>query len=102
MTIINITKPTVEQRDSIEVTLPNETNMAAIETNLAQIAASVPGVLVQDLQRKIDLVRQHLIAMEALTSEIAQDPALHHSLEMEISHYRGSIDKLECEREFNQ
>jgi small-conductance mechanosensitive channel len=102
MTIINITKPTVEQRDSIEFTLPNETNMAAIETNLAQIAASVPGVLVQDLQRKIDLVRQHLMAMEALTSEIAQDPALHHSLEMEISHYRGSIDKLECEREFNQ
>ena len=102
MTIINITKPTVEQRDSIEFTLPNETNMAAIEINLTQIAASIPGVLVYDLQRKIEFVRQRLVEMEVLSSGPAQDPGLHHSLEMEISHYRGSIDKLECERIFNQ
>ncbi len=102
MTIINITKPTVEQRDSIEFTLPNKINMSAIETNLTQIAASVPGVLVHDLQQKIEFVRQRLLEMEVLSTEPSQDPALHHSLEIEISHYRGSIDKLERERDLNQ
>jgi len=102
MTIINITKPTVEQRDSIEFRLPLKTSMAAIETKLIQIAASVPGVLVHDLQRKIDLVRQRLLQVEQLSSETVQDLALHHALEEEISHYRGSIDKLEKEHEFNQ
>jgi small-conductance mechanosensitive channel len=102
MTIINITKPTVEQRDSIEFMLPKEFNMAVIETKLTKIAASVPGVLVHDLQRKIELIRQRLLEMEELFSEPAQDPNLNHSLEVEISHYHGSIDKLESEREFNQ
>jgi hypothetical protein len=59
-------------------------------------------VLVYDLQRKIEFVRQRLLEMEVLSSEPARNPGLHHSLEMEINHYRGSIDKLECEREFNQ
>jgi len=56
MTIINITKPTVEQRDHIEISLPNKWNVAEVEAKLIQIAGSIPGVLVHDMQQKNDLV----------------------------------------------
>jgi small-conductance mechanosensitive channel len=102
MTIINITKPTVEQRDHIEFSLPSETNMAEVEAKLIQIAGSVPGVLVHDLWRKIELVQQRLAEMEASKRGLAQDHPLHHSLEDEITCYRGVIVKLEREQEFNQ
>jgi MscS family membrane protein len=102
MTIINITKPTVEQRDHIEFNLPSKANMAVVETKLIQIAKSIPGVLVYDLQQKINVVQHRLAEMEACLNETDQDRILHYSLEEEIFRYRGTIDKLKREREFNQ
>ena len=102
MTIINITKPTVEKRDHIEFSLPGKTNMAEVESRLSQIAESIPGVLVDDMQRKIELVQGRLAEMEASLSGGAQVPPLHDSLEEEITRYRGAIAKLERERDFNQ
>ncbi len=101
MTIINITKPTVEQRNHIEFSLPGETNMAEVETRLIQIAGGIPGVLLDDLQQKIELVQGHLEEMEASRSEPAQAQRLHHTLEAEVTRYRSAIAKLERERDFN-
>jgi small-conductance mechanosensitive channel len=102
MTIINITKPTVEKRDQIEFSLPGQANMAQLETTLVQIAGSIPGVLVEDMQKKIELVRGRLAEMEAGLITPGQDQRLHHALEEEIARYRGAIVKLERERDFNQ
>jgi small-conductance mechanosensitive channel len=102
MTIINITKPTVEQRDHIEFSLPGTTDMAQVEGRLTQIAESVPGVLVDDMPRKIELVRCHLAEMEASLDSGAQDDHRRGSLIEEIAIYRGAIVKLERERDFNQ
>jgi small-conductance mechanosensitive channel len=102
MTIINITQPTVEKRDHIEFSLPGNTNMAEVEAKLMQIAGSIPGVLVDDMRQKIELVQEHLAEMEASRSGGDQEGRLEHSLEVEISRYRGAITKLERERDFNQ
>ena len=102
MTIINITKPTVEQRDHIEFSLPSDTDMAAVETRLIQIASSIPGVLVNDVRHKIELIHQRLKELEADKSRLGQEHATYHSLEREITTYQGAVVKLEREREFNQ
>jgi small-conductance mechanosensitive channel len=102
MTIINITKPTVEQRDHIEFSLPGEMDMGEVEVKLTQIASSIPGVLVKDLGYKIKLVRQYWVELETRQKGLAQDHPSKQLLEQEIMHYRGTIVKLEREQEFNQ
>jgi small-conductance mechanosensitive channel len=102
MTIINITKPTVEQRDHIEFSLPSQSDMAQIEARLIQIAVGVPGVLHADMHYKIDLVRQRLAEMEAGLAEPTQSNQSHHTFETEITRYRCAILKLEREQDFNQ
>jgi small-conductance mechanosensitive channel len=102
MTIINITKPTVEQRDHIAFSLTSETDMGEVEIRLIQIASSIPGVLVCDLRQKTELVRERLAELEASKKGITQDHPLRHSLEQEIIHYQGTTVKLEREQEFNQ
>jgi small-conductance mechanosensitive channel len=102
MIIINITKPTVEQRDHIEFNLPSGTDMGEIETKLIQIASSIPGVLVHDLRKKIELIRQRLNELEMEKSHLGQDHFTYPTLERETSTYQGAIDKLEREQEFNQ
>lgn len=92
MTIINITKPTVEKRDHIEFSLESQADMAEVETRLARIAASIPGVLVHDLPRKIELVQERLAQVEAASARQAP----------EAQRYRTAILKLERERDFNQ
>jgi hypothetical protein len=47
MTIINITKPTVEQRSQIELALSGEYTMEEAESKLTTIAGSIPGVLMR-------------------------------------------------------
>ncbi len=101
MTIINITKPTVEQRDHIQFSLPGQADMAQVEARLAQIAGSVPGVLMEDMTHKIALVRSRLAELEAGLGELAADHLLRPTLEGEVAHYRGAIAKLERERDFN-
>ncbi len=102
MTIINITKPTVEQRDHIEFDLPNQANMARVEARLMEIAGGIPGVLLHDAGRKIELVRQRLAELETCLGGSVPDRPLHHSLPEEIARYRATIVRLERERDFNQ
>lgn len=102
MTIINITKPTVEKRDHIEFTLPGTADMAAVETRLTQIAASIPGVLVKDLKMKVNLVQQRLAEMEASLKGLPEDHPQYQALQREIGCYQESIVKIEREHEFNQ
>ena len=102
MTIINITKPTVEQRDHIEFSLPNQTHMAEVEARLTQIAGGIPGVLMEDMQHKLELVQGHLREMEAGLNGGPPDDPQHKALAEEIARYRGAMPKLERERDFNQ
>jgi MscS family membrane protein len=64
MTIINITKPTVEQRDHIEFSLPAGSDMADVELRYASLAGSIPGVLMHDMDKKVALVKSHLADMQ--------------------------------------
>ena len=102
MTIINITKPTVEQRDHIEFSLSNQANMAEVEARLTQIAGGIPGVLMDNMQRKIELVQVHLREMEARLDGGATEDPKHQALAEEIARHRGALPKLERERDFNQ
>ena len=102
MAIINITKPTVEQRDHIEYRVPNRVNMAEMENWLVQVAGSVPGVMMHDLGRKVELVQQRLEAMENTLRDRSPTHPMNQRLQEEIDRYRGSIIKLEREREFNE
>lgn len=95
MTIINITKPTVEKRDSIEFSLPPQADMAEVEERLKRLAMSIPGVLVDDMQAKIEAVQGRLAEMEAGAQ---RDEPAHLQ---DIVRYRGTIAKLELERDFN-
>jgi small-conductance mechanosensitive channel len=102
MTIINITKPTVEQRDHIEFSLPSQADMAEVEARLIRIAGSIPGVLLDDMQRKLELVQGRLAEMEASLAGPTQDYPQYHPLEAEITRYRCAMIKLAREQDFNQ
>jgi small-conductance mechanosensitive channel len=102
MTIINITKPTVEQRDHIEFTLPSQTDMVDVEARLIEIAGGIPGVLMEDMQHKIELVEAHQREMEARLNGGSKDGPQHQALKNEIERFTSAIPKMERERDFNQ
>jgi small-conductance mechanosensitive channel len=102
MTIINITKPTVEQRSQIEMALSGEYTMEEAESKLTAIAGSIPGVLMSNMEHKLRLVEDYLARMQArLASMEQQDPA-YDELEREIACTQSALSKLECEKDFNQ
>jgi hypothetical protein len=101
MTIINITKPTVEQRDHIEFSLSSQTNMAEVEARLVQIAGAIrcPD---GGYAAKIELSARHLREMEARLNGGPPEDVQHQAITHEISLYQETLPKLERERDFNQ
>ena len=102
MTIINITKPTVEQRSQIELALSSEYTMEEAEGKLAGIAGSIPGVLMSNMARKLTLVQEYLGGMQARLAGMAQQNPLRSELEREIACTQNALAKLEREKDFNQ
>jgi small-conductance mechanosensitive channel len=102
MTIINITKPTVEQRSQIELALSSEYTMEEAESKLTAIAGSIPGVLMSDMEHKLHLVQEHLVEMQTRLAGMALQNPARDELEREINCTRNALAKLERERDFNQ
>ena len=63
--LINLTKPTAEQRYSIEVTVDSTHDLTRVKSLLYGIAAGHPGVVCSDLSRKIPYI-------EALVDKIRE------------------------------
>ncbi len=102
MTIINITKPTVEQRSQIELALSSEYPMEDTESRLTAIAGSIPGVLMSDMDHKLRLVGERLAGMQTRLAGMAQQNPVRDELEREIACTQSSLTKLEREKDFNQ
>jgi len=102
MTIINITKPTVEQRSQIELALSSEYPMEDTESRLTAIAGSIPGVLMSDMDHKLRLVGEHLARMQKRLVGVAQQNPVRDELEREIACTQSALTKLEREKDFNQ
>ena len=99
--LINITKPTVEQRSHIDLRIPLEADLLQIQEQLESIASSQPGVLVDDLRQKIKLVQQQLERLKQRRETILEDSPLADRLNTEIRGYELSITRLEREHEMN-
>jgi small-conductance mechanosensitive channel len=102
MTIINITKPTVEQRSQIELALSGDYTMEEAESRLTSIAGSIPGVLMSNMEHKLQLVEEHLTGMQMRLAGMAQQNPVRDEVEREIACTQSALTKLEREKDFNQ
>lgn len=100
--IINVTQPSVEQRASIELSLTGQHDIRQAEERLRQIAGSIPGVLMWDLQEKITLIRARIVELEKRITESPADYASLPSLKLETDRLRKTVAKTTIERDFNQ
>ena len=82
--LINITKPTVEQRSHIDLHIPMEADLLQIQEQLESVAGGQPGVLVDDLRQKIKLVQQQLERLKQRREMILEDSPLAERLNTEI------------------
>ena len=99
--IVNITKPTVEQRSTIDLTVPRGVNFAQIEEEVERIACGQPGVLMQDLRAKIRAVETRLVELRAEVDQAKTNEPLYHRLSDEIPRFEIAIAKLQLEKIMN-
>ena len=100
-TLTNVTRPTVDQRFCLTVSVGTQTSLVRTEERLRRIAAGHPAVLVTDMEEKISCLRT-LIANTRDRAEIfdEKDPT-RARLFLEAEHNERVIPRLELEGRLN-
>jgi small-conductance mechanosensitive channel len=99
--IVNITKPTVEQRSTIDISIPMGVDFAQVEEEVERIACGQPGVLMKDLGLKIDLVEKRLGELQAEVERAIGNEPLHQRLRAEMPRFEFAAAKLRREKIMN-
>ncbi len=100
--IINITKPTVEQKASIEFCLDLKNDLTIMQEELKRIAQSHPNVLYDNLPNKICLIRERVQDIRDRANIIPGDQAVRTAMLAEAEQNELFIHKLELEGVVNQ
>jgi MscS family membrane protein len=95
--IVNITKPTFEQKTSFAVTVKLKEDLPQVQTLLEQIALAHPNVLTADSAARLPLIRERVRKMRGRAATL--DPAnLWHTQLLAIADkYEQAIQRLEVE-----
>jgi MscS family membrane protein len=99
--IINITKPTVEQRSNVDVQINSDEEILKSEEHYQHIAESIPGVLVSDIRRKIKRVQSHYQVLQHRLVVMDEHDPIKPLLKEEARRYRLTIAKLRKEQQLN-
>jgi MscS family membrane protein len=100
--IVNITKPTVEQKASLEIAIGADQNMAYMQEALKRIASSHPNVLLDDLSEKNCLLQERIQTLRKRAANFTKEPLVNMLLLSEAQKSEQFIHKLDLEKELNQ
>jgi len=95
--IVNITKPTSEEKVSLEFTVDFDVDVARMQQALRRIACAHPCVLVNDLEKKIPLMEERIVWLELSANVAPAGDGARERLAEEIAKSRQAIDKLRIE-----
>jgi small-conductance mechanosensitive channel len=100
--LTNLTKPTAEQRYSIDVTVESSYDLTNVRNLLYTIAAGHPAVVCSDLPRKIPYIESLVSKIRERAASRAQDDPLREILLTEANNNEVSIGRLKNEAEVNR
>jgi len=99
--ITNITKPTVEQKAHIDVSIGYDQDMGDVQDLLVRIAMEHPCVVATDLRAKIPHVETRRSALLLRAELLAADGADRAAALAEAARYGRAAERLECEAQVN-
>jgi MscS family membrane protein len=99
--LVNMTKPTSEQRYCIGVDVDQTANLAQIQTSLLHIANGHPAVLSSDVATKLAQACDQIEYIRRQACLLPQGDAAANALFMEADKNERTLPKLELEGKFN-
>jgi MscS family membrane protein len=100
--LINLTKPTPEQRYFIEVKVDKTNNLSQIQNALFLITNGHPAVLSSDMETKIVHVKNQVAEIKMKAALLPEAEPARQSLLAEAEKNERSLLKLELDGKFNQ
>lgn len=100
--LINLNKPTVEQKYAIAVTLNHHLDLTRAQEELKQIALAHPNVVAENLGAKIALLRERIALFQQRIATSAPDDPARRGLQEQMDQYAQAANKLELEDQWNQ
>lgn len=99
--LINLTKPTAEQRYSIEVSVDSRHDLIRVQNLLYALAAGHPAVVCSSIPRKIPYIRTLVDKIRAWAGSRDTSDPLRRSMEQVADNNELSIQRLTSEAEVN-
>jgi len=99
-TLVNITRPTVEQRYMIDFTLPRSADLERLQEQARRIAAAHPAVVVAEMEHKFKLLREQATLLQS-RAESAGDALTAVLVREQAGRYAAVLPRLEQEGRLN-
>jgi MscS family membrane protein len=99
--LVNMTKPTPEQRYCIDVDIDQTANLAQIKASLLHIANGHPALLSSDMTTKLPQVRDQIEYIRRQACLLPEGDAAAHALLIEADKNEHTLPKLELEGQLN-
>jgi MscS family membrane protein len=100
--ILNLSKPTEEQKHSILVTIDRQDDMARVQEELLAIANAHPNVVNENLGPKIAKLSERIVLIQQRAESLKPDDPVRLLLLDQVAHYQSAIVKLELECNLNE
>ncbi len=99
--LVNLTRPTPEQRCCIEVRVEPGRDLAQVQAALLEIANGHPAVLSADMVAKLEVVRRQVANLRRSAADLPLDNPTARHMGAEADKNEAAIDKLALEGQFN-
>jgi MscS family membrane protein len=99
--IVNITKPTVDLKVSVNVGVGYNSDLAHVEDVLREIAVAQPSVL-GGIGEKVPLIEETIKELRQRTEAMSADDPAHDELLKEADQYQQALDRLQKESKLNE
>lgn len=92
--LVNLTKPTAEQRYSIPVTVGAGNDLSLVKSTLYRIAAGHPAVLGSDLDEKVGYIREQVERVRSWANGLSREDGSRFELEKLVEDNDYAINRL--------
>ena len=99
--LVNLTKPTPEQRYSIDLSVDQPANLAQIQDILFRIVNGHPAILSSDMDTKLAHARDQIAYIRRQAGSLPEGDAAAHNLLEEADKNERTLAKLELEGQLN-
>lgn len=99
--LTNITKPTLDQKYALDITIKPDIDLAAVQETLRRIAEAHPAVLVYDMSEKIPLLRAKIARLRSRAESLTPENSARSRLLEEADRNERTIPRLELEGQLN-